>query len=71
MTRDWLLTLLAMSPYFLAATVVVWVLIRKPAQIEQGRPASARRALRDRSCRTANPDANPSPFPDRCAEVPC
>jgi plastocyanin len=36
MTRDWLLTLLAMSPYFLAATIVVLALIRKPALNEQG-----------------------------------
>ena len=44
MTRDWLLTLLAMSPYFLAATIVVLALIRQPAQIEQGRPVSERKA---------------------------
>jgi plastocyanin len=44
MTRDWLLTLLAMSPYFLAATIVVLAVIRQPAQIEQGRPVSERKA---------------------------
>ena len=37
MTRDWLLTLLAMSPFLLAATIVVLALIRKPAQTEHVR----------------------------------
>jgi hypothetical protein len=34
MTRDWLLTLLAMSPLLFAATIVVLALFRKPAQNE-------------------------------------
>ncbi|MDF3039904.1 MAG: blue (type 1) copper domain protein [Thermomicrobiales bacterium] len=42
MTQDWLLTLLAMSPYFLAATIVILALIPKPAQIEQDRSTSGR-----------------------------
>ena len=43
MTRDWLLTLLAMSPFLFAATMVVLALIRKPAQNERvGRTAEAR-----------------------------
>ena len=37
MTRDWLLTLLAMSPFLFAATMVVLALIRKPAQYERVR----------------------------------
>lgn len=71
MTRDWLLTLLAMSPYFLAATIVVLALIQKPARIGQDRPASDWCALHDRSRGTANPDARPSSFPHRFAEGPC
>jgi hypothetical protein len=35
MTRDWLLTLLAMLPYFLAATIVVLAITRKPMQIDR------------------------------------
>ncbi len=37
MTRDWVLTLLALSsPYLLAATIVALALIRRPTQNEQG-----------------------------------
>jgi hypothetical protein len=43
MTRDWLLTLLAMSPFVFAATMVVLALTRKSAQNEgAGRAANAR-----------------------------
>jgi hypothetical protein len=41
MTQDWLLTLLAMmSPYLLAATIVVLALTRKPTQSERVRRAA-------------------------------
>ena len=35
MTRDWVLTLLAMSPVFVAGAMVVLALIRKRAQNER------------------------------------
>jgi hypothetical protein len=47
MTRDWLLTLLALSPSLLAAAIVAPALIRKPAQNEQGRRAAEPSAPRD------------------------
>jgi hypothetical protein len=37
MTRDWLLTLLVMSPFLLLATTVVVAVIRKLIQIERTR----------------------------------
>jgi hypothetical protein len=40
MTRDWLLTLLALSSYFLAATIVVIALTRKPTRPERIRPSA-------------------------------
>ena len=40
MTRDWLLTLLATSPFLFAATIVVLALIGKQAQNERVGPAA-------------------------------
>ena len=47
MTRDWVLTLLAMSPLFLAGVIVILALLRKPAQNEHGNPAAQVSARRD------------------------
>ena len=44
MTRDWLLTLLAMSPFLFAATMVVLALVRKPTQNERVRRTAEARA---------------------------
>ena len=46
MTRDWVLTQLAMSPLFLAG-VIVLALLRKPAQNERDNPAAQVSARRD------------------------
>jgi hypothetical protein len=35
MTRDWVLTLLTMSPLFVAGAIVILALFRKPAQNER------------------------------------
>jgi hypothetical protein len=40
MTRDWLLTLLAMSLPFLAGGILILALVRKPAQNERVSPAA-------------------------------
>ena len=40
MTRDWLLTLLAMSPFFFAATIVVLGLTWQPIQNARARHAA-------------------------------
>jgi hypothetical protein len=40
MTRDWLLTLLVMSPYLIVATIVALAVIRKLIQNERIRRAS-------------------------------
>ena len=40
MTRDWLLTLLALSPYFLAGTILLLALIRGLMQREPARRAA-------------------------------
>ncbi len=40
MWRDWLLTLLAMSPLFLAGGILILALVRKPAQNERVSPAA-------------------------------
>jgi hypothetical protein len=47
MTRDWLLTLLAMSPLFLPGGIVILALLRKPAQNERDNPAAQVSARRD------------------------
>ena len=47
MTRDWLLTLLAMSPFFLAVVIVIVALVRKPARNERVSPAAQASARRD------------------------
>ncbi len=47
MTRDWLLNLLAPSPFLFAATIVVLALIRNPVQNERDSPAPQASARRE------------------------
>ena len=55
MTRDWLLTLLVVSPIYVPATIMVLALIRVAVQQRQGHPASTRWRRRERSRRIAGP----------------
>ena len=47
MTRDWVLTLLAVSPLFLLGVIVILALVRKPAPNERDSPAAQASARRD------------------------
>ena len=47
MTRDWVLTLLAISPLVLAGVIVILALIRKPAPNESDSPTAQASARHD------------------------
>jgi hypothetical protein len=47
MTRDWVLTLLAISPLVLAGVIVIQALIRKPAPNESDSPTAQASARHD------------------------
>ena len=47
MTRDWVLTLLAISPLLLAGVIVILALIRKPTLNESDSPTAQASARHD------------------------
>jgi hypothetical protein len=59
MSRDWLLTMLVLSPVFLGATVVLLGLIWQPIQNERARRAARTGAPLQR----ADPMSEPRPTP--------